>query len=76
MSARYDPWHEEPVERQCGADYEFGTDQPRHTYCDLEIGHEGAHQSDSPFVAGEAIEWSGGGLIAGERMPFEVQTIA
>lgn len=57
------------LDRMCGREYVMGpVHDPSATYCDLERGHSGKHEGDSPFDDGR-IRWNGGGFIEGDALP-------
>jgi|SRR5690349_5768763 len=64
--------YQEEMERQCGATYATSADDRRDPYatsCDLDRGHDGKHEGDSPFEGdNRRVRWNGGGTIAGDAV--------
>ncbi len=53
---------------ECGRTWTSQGFDPSATECELPMGHAGQHKGPSPFGDGW-ITWSGGGRIAGDRVP-------
>jgi hypothetical protein len=62
----YEAW----LDGRCNRSYVMGpAHDPSATYCDLDAGHSGKHEGDSPFGEGR-IRWNGGGAIEGDPLPI------
>ena len=64
------------MDRMCGADYTTAGHDPYGTNCDLDKGHKGDHAGPDPMGNGGRITWTGGGWIAGDRVPAHVTSSA
>ena len=60
--------HERPD--TCTAEYVTGGHDPYGTECDLAPGHSGPHLGANPFGGKGRVEWSGGGSVAGDPLPY------
>jgi hypothetical protein len=62
----------EIFDRECGADYTTGGNDPSGTYCDRNRGHYPGsdHEGPDPFGGDGRVSWRGGGSCAGDALPF------
>ena len=74
---RLDEWQRLVVSAQfaeddhyCGAGYTTGGHDPYGTSCELPRRHKGSHRGADPYGNGGQIEWEGGGMCAGDTIPY------
>jgi hypothetical protein len=71
----YLAWCEE-MERMCGRSVTLGGADPYGATCEKDAGHDGPHRSPNPFGGDDYYEWTGGGMCAGDPLPFQGRFVA